>query len=77
MPVRNREAKMLLQRFAVDDLGGIIMFESEGIRTAGAFVTNRFDFRKMRFGHGTESVLPIPTIIQVDSYQPACKIEQI
>jgi hypothetical protein len=50
-PFRNGEPHLLLHRFAVHDLGGIIMFESERIRAARTFVGNGLDFMKKRSSH--------------------------
>src|SRR5690606_10282454 len=61
VPVRDREAQVLLQRAAVDHLGRVVVPEGEGVRRTRAFVGDGPDLREVGFrggflfgGHGVE-----------------------
>jgi hypothetical protein len=52
MPVGDREAHVLLHRFAIDHLSGIVVAKSQGVLGARAFVSDGPDVLEMRFfGH--------------------------
>ena len=48
MPVGDGEAQVLRHGLTIDDLGGIIVAEGEGVGAAGAFVGDGLDSGKVR-----------------------------